>query len=157
MNVEEKAKKILQKILYITLATATKEGQPWNSPVYSRFDQHYNYFWGSAYTSRHSANIRANNKVGVVVYDSTAPAGTGVGIYMEGKAYELTDEKETTYGLNCLFQGVNVPLAEDFLGESPLRVYKFVPEKFWMNVDEDYKGQFVDKRQEVFLINDKEG
>lgn len=151
---EEKAKQVLTKILYITIATASKNGVPWNSPVYSAFDHHYNFFWVSASQSRHSTNIRENNNIALVTYDSTVPEGTGFGVYIQGKAYELTDEQEIVHGLQCVFGrvGKNPPPIKDCLDPSPLRVYKAVPEKFWVNIDERYNGQYVDKRQEIQLL-----
>lgn len=86
------AKDVLQKIHYITIATSDKNGQPWNSPVSSRFDKKYNFFWASWTENQHSKNIKENPKVFVVVYDSTVPEGTGFGVYMKGKAHQLDKE-----------------------------------------------------------------
>src|SRR5260370_537682 len=89
----EKAKKIIKKILYITIATASKNGTPWNSPVYSAFDDKYNFFWASDQNGQHSKNIAENNKVFLVIYDSTVPEATGEGVYIQAKAYKLEKSK----------------------------------------------------------------
>lgn len=42
--------------------------------------------------------------------------------------------------------------ASEFQGDMPRRVYKAVPEKFWINGDSDVNGNFIDIRQEVDLF-----
>src|SRR5947207_10929303 len=71
------AQAILSQLAYITLSTTTKDGVPWNAPVYAAFDETYTFFWVSAKYARHSQNIRANHRIAIVVYDSTVPPGTG--------------------------------------------------------------------------------
>ena len=71
--------KIINDILYATIATADKNGQPWNSPVYSAFDEDLNFYWTSAKDSQHSQNIRENPKRFIVIYDSTVVEGQGEG------------------------------------------------------------------------------
>jgi Pyridoxamine 5'-phosphate oxidase len=68
--------------IYITIATADSNGQPWNTPLYAAYDEHYNFYWASWTESVHSRNIRQNPAVFLVVYDSTVPEGTGEGIYI---------------------------------------------------------------------------
>lgn len=152
----EKAKKIIEKILYITIATSSKDGGPWNSPVYSAFDENYNFFWVSWKENQHSKNIRENNNVFIVIYDSTVPEGTGEGVYIKARAYELTDEKETEHAISYLDERINKKgrhKVSQFIGSIPRRVYKAVPEKFWMNAEGDIKGEYIDKRVEVKLLN----
>ncbi len=43
----KKAAEIIKKIPYITLATVSEEGQPWNSPLWSAFDKDLNFYWAS--------------------------------------------------------------------------------------------------------------
>lgn len=153
---EEKAKQILQKISYITIATATRDGMPWNSPVYSAFDDDYTFYWASDKNGQHSKNIQENLNVFLVVYDSTVPEGTGEGVYIQAKAYALTEENEILHALEVLDKRVGKTKernASEFLGEYPRRVYKAVPEKFWMNSDGDVNGNYIDIRIEVQLLN----
>jgi nitroimidazol reductase NimA-like FMN-containing flavoprotein (pyridoxamine 5'-phosphate oxidase superfamily) len=146
-----RAKEIMEKILYITIATTNESGQPWNSPVYSAFDENYNFYWASWRNNQHSENIRQNSKVFLVIYDSTAPESTGEGVYVQAKAFELGDEEEITRGLKALDDRVNKNPhnPKDFMGKYPRRVYKAVPEKFWLNKDGDIDGNYVDVREEV--------
>lgn len=151
-----RAKEIIQKILYITIASVTPDGQPWNSPVYSAFDENYNFYWNSWKENQHSQNIVNNNDIFLVIYDSTVAEGTGEGVYIKAKAYMVTEEKEIARALVLLQKRKNKPSsklrnAQEFLGENPRRVYKAVPEKCWMNVDGDVNGMFIDKREEIHL------
>ncbi len=66
----KKARAIIEKIIYITIAT---EALPWNTPVYADFDEQYNFFWKSGKNSQHSKNIKENNTVFIAIYDSTVP------------------------------------------------------------------------------------
>lgn len=154
----EKARQIVKKILYITIATVSRDGVPWNSPVYSAFDKNYNFFWVSWKENQHSKNIKENNNVFIVIYDSTVPEGTGEGVYIQAKAYELSDEKEIEHALSCLDGRVNkkkdpkTRIAQ-FQGDKPRRIYKAIPERVWINGEGDINGNYVDKRVEVDLLS----
>ncbi len=152
-NFTEQAKKILQDILYLTLATCDKQNQPWNSPVYSAFDEKYNFYWVSWADNQHSKNIRENPNVFGVVYDSTVPEGTGVGVYMQGKAYQLgiADIVEMAHACLLMYKRKSKKprSAEEFLGLFPRRIYKFVPEKIWVNGGSDIQGNYIDERVEI--------
>src|SRR5919205_4480788 len=99
---EQKSKDIISKVLYITISTASKDGTPWNSPVYSAFDQDYNFYWASDQNGQHSKNIAENDKVFIVIYDSTIPEGTGEGVYIQARAYKLEGAQDIEYGLKYL-------------------------------------------------------
>src|ERR671933_588985 len=101
-QLNKRAKAIIEKILYIAIATASKDGTPWNSPVYSAFDENYNIYWASDQNGQHSKNIAENDKIFIVIYDSTVPEGTGEGVYIQAKAYKLEDPKDIENGLKYL-------------------------------------------------------
>jgi nitroimidazol reductase NimA-like FMN-containing flavoprotein (pyridoxamine 5'-phosphate oxidase superfamily) len=63
----------VRDIKYITIATASKTGQPWNSPVYSAFDGAYNFYWASDREGQHSRNIRENPQVFLAIYARPFP------------------------------------------------------------------------------------
>jgi len=143
---------ILSHLPYITLATATKDGAPWNAPVWAASDEAYHFFWVSTKYARHSQNIRANPRIAMVVYDSTALPNTGKGIYMEARAYELTDEHECREALACLQRrGWERPPSVDMVVGATLRgVYKAVPEKIWISADDEHG---FDGRVEVDMLS----
>ena len=155
-NIAEKAKRIIQRILYITIATTSKNGQSWNSPVYSAFDENYNFYWASWRENRHSKNIKENNNIFLVIYDSTVPEGTGEGVYIQTKAYQLEDPKEIENALKYLDGRVNkkkdpTTRVAEFQGDKPRRIYKAIPEKIWMNDVGNVNGNYIDKRIEIKL------
>jgi hypothetical protein len=147
-----RAKEILEHIIYATIATADKNGQPWNSPVRHVYDKDLNIYWFSDKGGQHSKNVRENNNVFIVIYDSTVPEGDGEGVYIQAKAYEITDPEEITHARR-IKKGTdyNRP-ADDFLGDAVRRVYKAIPERVWMNADETKDGVFIkDYRVEIPL------
>ena len=151
-----RAKEIIEKILYITIATADKNGQPWNSPVYSAFDNNLNFYWFSDKNAQHSKNIRGNKQIFLVIYDSTVPEGTGEGVYIQAEAYEL-DDKDQVMGALRVLDGragkTKVRKYGKFSGDAPLRLYKAIPNKVWVNTDkEDKNGKYIkDMRTELSL------
>lgn len=104
------AKEILRRIHYINIATVNEDGSPWNTAVSASHDEELNFYWGSSSNNVHSQNIRRDARVFVTIYDSTAPEGTGEGLYLQGVAEELGPEEGTD-----------------------VYKYKFKPERIWIN------------------------
>src|SRR3989344_8252959 len=156
-----RAKEIIEKILYINIATVDDNGQPWNTPVYSAFDKGLNFYWFSDKSAQHSRNIRNNRKIFLVIYDSTVHEGTGEGVYIQAEANELDDEDQAMNALKVMDERVGktkLRKFDKFSGDAPLRIYKAVPKKIWMNADdEDEKGNYIkDIRNEISLPGFKE-
>ena len=147
------AKDIINKILYITVATSNKKNEPWNSPVYSAFNEAYTFYWTSWIENQHSKNILENENVFVVIYDSTVAEGTGFGVYMMGKAFKLDKEhsEEIKKAAILLYKrkNANPRSTEEFLGEFPRRIFRFVPGKIWVNSKGYVNGNFVDTRVDI--------
>lgn len=87
-----------------------------------------------------------------MVYDSRAPEGSGIGLYMEMKAEMLTSRRDvvrarkiytTNFGENQLH--------EPFTGECPRRLYRARALKAWHNSDSSVEGNFIDVRREISL------
>ncbi len=145
------ARTILDTIAYASLATTDEFGQPWNTPVYCVYDEDYNIYWGSSVESQHSQNIRTNSSVFVVVYDSTVPWSTGVGVFIQAEAIEVTEKQEIAKA--CQLRKARVPEAnqppEVFMGNSPRRIYRATPQHIWINGIVEKDGQHVDVRIEA--------
>jgi len=147
----QRAKEILQTIRYATVATANREGKPWNSPVSSVHDEELNIYWFSDKSNQHSQNIRENADVFIVFYDSTVPEGAGEGVYIEAQACELEDMEEIKKARK-LKKGIEENDLTRFLGDGIRRVYKAVPQRIWLNDAEEKEGIFVrDYRVELDL------
>lgn len=148
---KQKAIEILAKIQYATVATVTPDGKPWNSPVAHEIDVDHNIYWFSDKESQHSKNVRTNPHAFIVIYDSTAPEGTGEGVYVEADVIELNDAEEINKVRNVK-KGRVVDDANEFLGEAVRRCYKAIPKRMWMNDAEEKDGKFIrDYRVEVTL------
>lgn len=147
----QKAAHTIQKTIYAAIATSSASGQPWNSPVYVVFDDQLNFYWASGKDSQHSSNIRANSKVFLVIYDSSAPWGTGEGVFIEAEAFEVDESNEIAKA--CSLRKARVADAkhppEDFVGDRPRRIYKATPKNIWVNQDGRVNGFFVDERAAV--------
>lgn len=157
----QRASEIINQILYITIASVSKDGQPWNTPVYSAFDKDLNFYWFSDKNSQHSNNIRDTKNVFLVIYDSTAPEGTGEGVYIQAEVQELSKEVEILGALKVLDARVGKTKERDFTdysGDAVLRGYKATPKRVWMNDDDkDEQGNYArDIRVEVPLDKLKE-
>jgi general stress protein 26 len=146
----ERLPEIIQKITYATIATASSDGQPWNSPVYYNSDENLNIYWVSDKKGQHSKNVKENRQVFIVIYDSTVPEGKGEGVYIQAIATQVTDPKEILK-VRRIKKGSHFEQSPDeFLGDSIRHMYKAMPEKVWMNDAEINKGVFIrDYRIEI--------
>lgn len=148
-----KAKEIIQRVPYVTVATVADDGLPWNAPVFAAYDKDYNFFWGTYRNSQKSKNIRSNSNVFLVIYDSTAAPGKGEGVYIKAIASELEDPKEIEAAHKLLWDRHVVPYwkLEQVQGDAPIRLYKAVPEKVWVNGEGRENGHYIDTRVEIQL------
>jgi general stress protein 26 len=152
----QRAAEIIKEILYITIASVSADGKPWNSPVYSAYDGDLNFYWFSDKDSQHSTNLRTNNEAFLVIYNSTVPQGTGEGVYIQAKVRELTDETEIMAARALMDKRVGKVKPRqfsDYTGEAPLRGYQASAVKVWMNdLALDAQGNYIkDVRVEISL------
>lgn len=152
IQLNKKVQSILDSVRFITVATVSAEGNPWNTPVTAfRFKASPVFYWASWRDAQHSQNIRANGRVFIVAYDSTPADGKmGHGVYMDATATELTDESEVLQAA-LVFEGDKYKLSDgtQYLGDHPLRIYKASPINLWINGDMHVGGYFVDVRVEA--------
>lgn len=149
----KRAKEIIADRDYITIATVTSDGLPWNSPVYSAFDENYNFYFGTHDGSQKAQNIALNPNVFLVIYDSTVPPGTGEGVYVQGKAEQISNLEDIKRAHKILADRRPTEFwpIEAVSGDGPVRLYKISPEKVWMNSDGEKNGFYIDTRTEVYL------
>lgn len=154
MTNEEKAKAIIAKIPYITIATISEDGMPWNAPVFAAHDKNYTFYYGTYRNSQKSKNIRNNKNVFLVIYDSTVGPGKGKGVYIKATAQELNDPKEIRDAHKLLWDRHVVPYwkLEQVQGKAPIRLYKSIPEKVWINGEGEVNGNYIDTRVEINLV-----
>lgn len=153
MDPSERAKEIISKIIYITVATVSKDGHPWNAPVFAAYDKNYNFYWGTYKESQKSKNILSNKNIFLVIYDSNAAPGTGEGVYIKAIATEMDNPKEIEFAHKLLSDRHIAPYwkLEQVQGNRPIRLYKAVPQKVWINTEGEVDGNYIDTRTEIEL------
>lgn len=127
---------ILNRVRYITLATSSRDGLPWNTPLGYKLDEDLNFYWVSEYSKQHSKNIKENKQVFIVIYDSTAPEEKGEAIYISAHAQELSEPNDIKY-VRKLLKGTDKNAMEKLSGESLRRAYRAIPQKIWINGPKD--------------------
>jgi general stress protein 26 len=157
-----RAAEIIRQIPYVTIASVSSDGQPWNTPVYAAFDEGLNFYWFSDKDSQHSKNVRDTKNVFLVIYDSTAPEGTGEGVYLQATVRELSEKNEILESLKTADSRAGKTKARDhadYCGEAVRRGYKATPTKVWTNdCDRDEAGTYIrDIRVEVDIEQLKKG
>jgi nitroimidazol reductase NimA-like FMN-containing flavoprotein (pyridoxamine 5'-phosphate oxidase superfamily) len=126
----EDGRAIVDANAYMTLATADGAGTPWASPVWFAHEGYVRFVWVSRPDARHSRNIAARPEVGIVVFDSTVPMGTGRAVYVEATAGAVdVDEAAELDRLMAVFsrrsaaQGGGPWTAADVTGDAAHRLY----------------------------------
>jgi len=128
------ARGIIDAALYLVLATADGTGRPWSTPVYFAHDAYATFLWVSSPDAAHSRNIAVRPEVGITIFDSHAPIGTGQGVYISAVAAEAegTDLARgiETYSHRSLTHGGTTWTPEDV--RTDLRLYRAVAESYSM-------------------------
>ena len=122
------AREIVDSNLYMTLATADGDGNPWPSPVWYAHADYTEFLWVSRPDARHSTNLAARPQVGIVIFDSTAGVGAAQAVYLEAVAEELTgtdrDQVIALYSLRSEAHGARPWTGTDVTAPAPLRLYR---------------------------------
>lgn len=136
------AKGIIGENLYLTLATT--DDIPWAAPLFYCTDDKYNFYFISQMHSRHTQHLLKNPTVAFAIFDSHQEEGTGNGVQGLGKAYKVAGE-DLEEALNW-YQTTFIEMTTEALtGNAPYRMFKLVPEKFYV-LDPEAE---VDRRVEV--------
>jgi uncharacterized protein YhbP (UPF0306 family) len=122
------ARRIIDALMYMTLATADADGRPWATPVWFAHDEYSQFVWVSDPSARHSRNIAARAEVGIVIFDSTVPIGGAEAVYVEASAEQLRGAEaeravEVFSRRSTEVEGREWTLAE-VTASAPLRLYR---------------------------------
>jgi nitroimidazol reductase NimA-like FMN-containing flavoprotein (pyridoxamine 5'-phosphate oxidase superfamily) len=122
------AKAIIDANLYMVLGTADAAGHPWVSPVYYAPVDYREFFWVSRPQTLHSRNLAARPEIGIVIFDSSVPIGTGQGVYMAGTAEEVTGDARIgaidVFSRRAVGHGGSAWTLEDVEPPAEIRLYR---------------------------------
>ncbi len=141
---------ILAATHYATLSTVDKHGQPWAAPVHYAFDGIDTFYWWSSTTSQHSRNIEQNSNVYITIFDSAAPEGTAVGLYVRAQA-GLVGDDELDRGMeqyNATTDHFKLS-RQNTTGEAPYRLYQAKLSTMQVNGGAEIDGYHQDIRRDV--------
>jgi nitroimidazol reductase NimA-like FMN-containing flavoprotein (pyridoxamine 5'-phosphate oxidase superfamily) len=144
---EATARQILKDIQYATLATVSSTGNPWNTPVFYAYDSDGCIYWSSHPQSVHSQNIAQTGKVFIVIYNSKASEGEGVGVYIDAAVEMIENVSEIEDALKLLSERSGNPFEhpEKFVENDSQRLYKATPKSCWINdARKDKDGDFIE-------------
>ena len=139
----KRGKAIVDKALYMTIATADNTGQPWPSPVYFAHRGYRDFFWVSRPEATHSRNLRERREVGIVIFDSRSKIGQGRGVYVLGVARELpaheVDEGIEVFSARSLEHGAEAWTPEDVREPADHRLYQATAEATYVLDEHDQR------------------
>ena len=124
----EAARAIVDEIAYMVLGTADAAGAAWASPVYFAADGYRDFYWVSSPSATHSRNIAARPEVGLVIFDSRAPIGTGQGVYLRATAGEVPEADLeagiAVFSARSVAHGAPAWSADDVREAAPIHLYR---------------------------------
>ncbi|MGW3288133.1 pyridoxamine 5'-phosphate oxidase family protein [Streptomyces sp. NPDC001002] len=132
----EIARGIVEANRYMVLATADQDGRPWSTPVYFAHADCREFVWVSSTQATHSRNIAVRPEVGIVVFDSSVPIGTGQGVYMSAVATRVAEPEIEraidVFSRRSVVHGGLVWTAADVQDDSGLVLYHAVADALWI-------------------------
>ncbi len=138
------AREIVDRNLYLVLATADLSGQPWAIAGLLRALATTGSTSGSRTRMRSTrVNLRDRREVGIVIFDSTVPINTGRGVYMSGVAHELpaheTAEGIEIFSRRSVGHGGGALSEEDVTPPSRHRLYQATAEALYVLDEHDHR------------------
>ncbi|MET0510420.1 MAG: pyridoxamine 5'-phosphate oxidase family protein [Thermoleophilaceae bacterium] len=137
------AREIIDRSLYMVIATADPSGQPWASPVYFAPSGNRDFFWVSEPDATHSLNLRDRREVGIVIFDSSVAIGKGQGAYVLGVARELpaheTAEGIKIFSKRSVGHGGGEWSVEDVSPPARHRLYQATAEAHYVLDEHDHR------------------
>jgi nitroimidazol reductase NimA-like FMN-containing flavoprotein (pyridoxamine 5'-phosphate oxidase superfamily) len=132
---------IIDRSLYMVLGTADASGTPWVTPVYFAPNGYRTFLWVSRPESRHSGNLDARRELSIVIFDSSAPIGTGRGVYVTGFGQKLTDDERQAavdlFSRRSLSHGGRAWTIADVELSAPLRLYRATATEQYVSDESD--------------------
>jgi len=122
------ARRVLDAITYMTLATADAAGRPWATPVWFAERDLREFIWVSRFETRHSRNVTERPEVSIAIFDSTVAVGGAIAVYVEATAEELAEGDLPgpleVFNERSVAQGLRAWRPSDVSGFAPHRLYR---------------------------------
>jgi hypothetical protein len=155
-DLETRARKVLDTIIYMTLGSTETDGRPRVSPVWFTHADYADLYWVSRPDSTHSVNVHERPDVNIVVFDSTVPVGQGRAVYVTGQASQVPEGDLTEHCARAFRAdrgGVRPFTPADLSGEADLRLYVAHADVHEVHVsgDDPVHGNGRDRRVRVSL------
>lgn len=146
-------REVFRRNSFCVIATASRAGEPWLSPVFFNYGSDFTIVWESAADALHSQYIRHNPRVAIFIKDaaSKAPARD---VYIEATAREVPAERMAE-ALQVWQEGPHGQSDRarrqpgDYADGKPLRLYEAQIDRLYIldeTVVDDYR---VDVRTEL--------
>lgn len=130
------ARRLVDTNVYMTLATADADGEPWVAPVFYAAVHYRRFLWVSSPEARHSRNIAARPELSLVIFESGAPIGTAQAFYASGHAGRLSgaeaDEALELYSRISEERGAGAWTPDDIREPARLRLYRATAREQWV-------------------------
>jgi nitroimidazol reductase NimA-like FMN-containing flavoprotein (pyridoxamine 5'-phosphate oxidase superfamily) len=147
---QERAKRLIDESTNMVLTTADSEGVPWVSPVFYVADDDYDLYWTSDPEARHSANLRVNPRVAIVIFD-TGPVDA---VYISARAVEINDINQAIRATEIMRSKAQPPrwVIDDLavvVDDGPWRIYRATPETIEVRAETIKGGKPVVIREDA--------
>jgi hypothetical protein len=146
----ERARRLIDASINMTVATVDAAGVPWVSPVFYVPDDAYDLYWTSEPSARHSENIRCTGAAAIVIVEADPEARVDA-VYMSAEATELTGPEEVERGIEVMLakpqpERWKITSADDVSGDGPWRIYRAHPTAIDVRSSDSNRGRAVARR-----------
>lgn len=142
---------IVDRSLYMVLATSDRTGHAWATPVYFAPEEYRGFLWVSRPETRHSRNLAERPELAIAIFDSSAPVGTGRAVYMVASGRELAGDERAAaverFSHRSLSHGGHPWGVADLERQAGVRIYR-------ATAAEQYVNDEFDRRVAVSLWED---
>ena len=141
---------ILARVRYATISTTDEYGKAWAAPVWYVKDDQLTIYWWSSTSAQHSKNIERSSDAYITIFDSSAPEGDGLGVYIRAQAGLVADEElDRVIALYNQSTKLFKLSRENTSGGAPTRLYRAVPDTIQVNDGIETDGYYQDVRRDI--------
>lgn len=133
----DRARELLQTVRHAAMATVNADGSPHNSPYYFLYEPSLKYlYWGTHPESQHTQNLLRTGQLFVVLYDAFERGGLYIQVENPEELSGESLQEALDINNKARARDGRPALGIKYYQESPQRMYRAVPTKFWTNTSE---------------------